>query len=153
MKDLDRLRIQQLDEMLAPLRILLDVPRPRSGWAKAIRDALGLTNVQLSRRLNRKASQTIEDILKSEAAGTVKLNTLQELANAMNCRLVYALVPEKSLEQTRRDQAVKTANSMLKRTSHTMRLEDQGLTAVEHERAVLRQVDKLLSGSPRKLWQ
>jgi len=153
MKDIDRLRLQQLEDTLAPFRSVLSTGVPKGGWGKAIRDALGLSNIQLSRRLHRKASQSIEDILKSEAAGTIKLNTLRELAGALNCHLVYALVPDKPLDEVRREQALRAANNILALTSHTMTLEDQGLTEREHQRAVERLAEKLLSGSRRKLWQ
>ena len=153
MKDIDLLRLQQLEDTLKPFRNVLNSAAPKDGWGKAIRDALGLSNIQLSRRLKRKASQSVEDILKSEAAGTIKLNTLRELAGVLNCRLVYALVPDKPLDEVRREQALKVANNILAPTSHTMKLEDQGLTAREHQRAVERLAEKLLSGSGRKLWQ
>lgn len=153
MKDMDLLRLQQLEDTLAPFQSVLNTAVPKGGWGKAIRDALGLSNIQLSRRLDRRASQSVEDILKSEAAGTIKLNTLRELAGALNCRLVYALVPDRPLEEVRREQALKAANNILAPTSHTMKLEDQGLTASEHQRAVERLAKKLLSGSGRKLWQ
>jgi len=153
MKNLDSLRLQQLEDTLAPFRGVGNPTAPKGGWGRAVRDALGLTNVQLGRRLGRRAPQSVEDILKSEAAGTIKLNTLRELAAALKCQLVYALVPEKPLEDIRRDQALTSANSLLSLTSHTMNLEDQGLTAREHKRAVERLAEKLLAGSPRKLWQ
>lgn len=153
MKNLDALRLQQLEDTLAPFRSVGHSAAPKGGWGRAIRDALGLSNVQLSRRLGRKAPQSVEDILKSEAAGTIKLNTLRELAAALNCQLVYALVPEKPLEDIRHEQALSAANGALALTSHTMKLEDQGLTTREHKRAVERLAEKLLAGSPRKLWQ
>jgi predicted DNA-binding mobile mystery protein A len=130
----------------------MDVPIPKGGWVNAIRTALGVSNVQLARRLHRKASQTVEDMLASEAAGTIKLNSLRELAAALDCQLVYAIVPAKPLDEIRRERARKVANNMLALSAHSMKLEDQGLTAQQHQRAVERLADKLLAGNPRKLW-
>lgn len=153
MKEIDILRLQQLEEALAPFRQVVDMPAPKGGWANAIRKALGISNVQLARRLQRRASQTVEDMLASEAAGTIKLNTLRELAAALECQVVYALVPIKPLDEIRRERAYAVANNLLKPSSHSMALEDQGLTAQQHRRALDRLADKLLAGSPKKLWE
>jgi predicted DNA-binding mobile mystery protein A len=104
-------------------------------------------------RLGRKASQTIEDMQSSEAAGTIQLNTLGELAEAMGCRLVYALVPVKPLDQVRKERAIEVARAMLKRSSHSMKLEAQDIGAEAEKRALDRQVAKLLAGSPKRLWE
>lgn len=153
MRDEELLRLQQLEESLAPFRQVADLPVPTGGWVKAIRAALGITNVQLARRLGRKASQTVEDMLASEAKGTIKLNTLRELAAALDGRLVYAIVPNKPLNEIRRERAYAVANNLLGAISHSMVLEDQGLTAQEHGRAIDRLASKLLAGSSRKLWE
>lgn len=153
MKEIDILRRQQLQDTLEHFRGVMNISAPKGGWAAAIRKALGISNVQLARRLNRKAPQTIEDLLASEAAGTIKLNTLRELAAALDCRLVYAIVPAKPLDEIRREQALKIAHTQLSAASHSMKLEDQGVTTREHQRAVERLVEKLMAGNPRKLWE
>ena len=153
MKELDTLRLQQVEDSLAPFRGVMDIPVPKGGWVEAVRASLGISRVVLARRLERKASQTVDDMLASEAAGTIKLNTLRELAEAMDCRLVYAVVPNRPLNEIRRRQALKTAGKLLKPASHSMKLEDQGITTEQHKRAIGRMVDKLLAGSPRKLWE
>ncbi len=98
------------------------------------------------------APQSIEDIQKSEINGAIKLETLRKVANAMGCQLVYAIVPLKPLEEIRRDRAVEVAGKALKLVSHSMHLEAQGLGAKEEQRALDREVEKLLSGSARRLW-
>lgn len=110
-----------------------------------------MTNVQLAKRAG-KRPQTIEDIQKSEALDTVKLDTLREIAEAMGCRLVYAIVPLKPLDEMRRERAIEVARKELRRTSHTMKLEAQDVGAKEEERALDRRINKLLAGSPRRLW-
>lgn len=151
MREIDILRIQQLDETIKPFRKVSDVAPPIGGWVRAIREALGMTNVQLARRL-RKAPQTIEDIQQSEVAGTIKIQTLRELAEAMGCRLVYAVVPIKPLEDLRKDRAMDISRKALTRASHSMSLEAQGLDSKAEQRALERQVGKLLAGNPKKLW-
>jgi len=151
MKETDILRIQQLEDNFKPLRRLRTTP-PVGGWLRAIREAMGMTNVQLAARLGRKAPQTVEDIQKSEAAGTARLDSLRELAEAMGCRLVYAIVPDKPIMDVLRNRATEVARHMILRTSHTMKLEAQEVNANEEQRALARQVDKLLRGHLKRLW-
>ena len=151
MKDRNLLRIQQLEDALAPFRAASTAAVPRRGWIRAIREALGMSSAQLGAKLE-VAPQSIEDIQKSEVNGAIKLETLRKLANAMGCQLVYAIVPLKPLEEIRRDQAIEVARKTLKRVSHSMQLEAQGLGEKEEQRALDREVEKLLAGSARRLW-
>jgi len=97
---------------------------PPKGWIRAIRDALGMSGVQLAKRL-KVSPQTVEAMEKSEAAGTIQLSTLKRAAEALDCTLVYALVPKTSLENTVTNRARQIATTALARVSHTMKLEDQ----------------------------
>jgi predicted DNA-binding mobile mystery protein A len=116
---------KRLDERLIPLNDEEERFRvPPKGWIRAIRDSLGMSGVQLGKRL-KVSPQTIEAMEKSEAAGTIQLNTLRRAAEAMDCKLVYALVPRTSLENTVRNRARQVALAALARVSHTMKLEDQ----------------------------
>jgi predicted DNA-binding mobile mystery protein A len=83
-----------------------------------------MSGVQLGKRL-KVSPQTVEAMEKSEAAGTIQLNTLRRAAEAMDCTLVYALVPRTSLGNTVRNRARQIAKAALARVSHTMKLEDQ----------------------------
>jgi predicted DNA-binding mobile mystery protein A len=152
MKDKDYLRIQQMEETLGPFRPLIDTRPPRRGWIRAIQDALGMSNRQLAKRLRLK-QQTIEDMQEYEAKGTIKLQTLRKLAHALDCRLVYAVVPNKPLEEIRKDQALKVAQRQLKNVAHSMSLEAQGVGEAEQRAEIDRLVHKLLAGNRRKLWE
>src|ERR1019366_3112271 len=70
---------------------------PVRGWIKAIREALGMTTEQLSKRLGVK-QPSIVAIEQSEAKGTIELGTLRRVAEALDCTLIFALVPHKPLE-------------------------------------------------------
>ena len=124
---------KRLDARLVPLnderkRLLV----PPKGWIRAIRDALGMSGVQLAKRL-KVSPQTVEAMEKSEAAGTIQLNTLKRAAEALDCTLVYALVPRTSLEDNVRNRARQIATTALARVSHTMKLEDQDTGSGELE--------------------
>ena len=88
---------QRIDERLTGLKPEDRFTPPPKGWIRAIRDALGMTGVQLAKRL-RVRPQTVEALEKSEASGSIQLGTLRRAAAALDCTLVYALVPDSSLE-------------------------------------------------------
>ena len=115
---------QRLDERLLVLKPTDRFQPPPKGWIRAIRDALGMTGVQYATRL-RVRPQTLELIEKSEANGTVRLDTLRRAAEALDCTLVYALVPKTSLDDAVKNRARKIAMRELKRVAHTMKLEAQ----------------------------
>ena len=72
-KDKDALRLRQLEETIQPYRDLGDARRPSGGWVRAVREGLGMTNVQLTKRLKKRAPQSIEDMQKSELTETIQL--------------------------------------------------------------------------------
>lgn len=148
-----RLLSEQLDEALRPVRGTA-LQRPPKGWARAIREALGMTAEQLARRVG-VSRETIATLERSEARGTIRLASLDKLARGLGCRVVYALVPDDggSLEDLRRRRALELARKQLARVSHTMKLEAQGLTPERERRQLERLADELLAGSPRKLWE
>lgn len=152
MKRHKSLPIQQLEDRLQPYRTALETPRPPGGWVRAIREALGMTQRQLAERVGRKP-QTILDLQAREAAQTIQLNSLRELAEAMDCELVYAIVPRKPLGTILDERARSVARQVLRRTGHSMELERQGLGVRDRERALEREVERLLAGSRRKLWE
>jgi predicted DNA-binding mobile mystery protein A len=152
MRLIDLLRLKQLEDTVSAFRSLTQIHKPALGWVRTTREALGMTNGQLAKRMGRAAPQTIEGMQASEVSETIKLKTLRELAEAMNCRLVYALVPIKSFAEIREDQARSVAVRQLKAAAHSMRMENQAVTRVEENAALERQVQKLLTGSPKKLW-
>src|ERR1700730_9136270 len=122
MRDKDLLRLEQLDRTLAPYRDLARLPRPKRGWVRAIREALGMSSPQLAKRLRIKAAQSVEDMQQDEANGAITLKTLGRLAEALNCQLVYAFVPRKPLHDILRDRATEIVRAQLDRVSHSMNL-------------------------------
>jgi len=115
---------QRLDERLTGLKPLERFIPPPKGWVRAIRDALGMSGVQLARRMKVRP-QTIEALEKSEALGSIQLSTLRRAAEALDCTLVYALVPNSSLDGAVKARARKIAERELRRVAHTMKLEAQ----------------------------
>lgn len=122
---------------------------PSKGWIRALRDSLGLSAAQLGNRLGIR-SQSIDDLEKSEAAGTISLDALARVGQAMDCTLVYALVPNTSLEATVQRQAEALARVAISGVAHTMALEDQQVSA-SMDQQVRDYIDDHIS--ERDLWR
>lgn len=120
---------------------------PRGGWVRAIRDALSMSAADLGRRMG-VTGPAISALERSERDGTARLDTLRRAATAMNCTLVYAFIPNSSLEETRRNQAEQLAIRQLTHVATTMALEDQ---AVPLDRRHITEQAELILESGR-LW-
>ena len=116
---------QRLDDRLVTLKPPERFKAPPKGWIRAIRDALGMTGGQLAARIGIRA-QSVDAMEKSEVSGTVQLQTLRRAAEALDCTLVYALVPNSSLQQAVDERAEKLALKALSQVAHSMKLEAQG---------------------------
>ncbi len=77
--------------------------------------------------------QAIREFESGEVQETIKLETLRRIGEALDCQLVYALIPRTSLEEAVKAQARRKAKNRLKRVSHHSRLEDQEVGAENTE--------------------
>lgn len=89
---------------------------------------------------------------RGEIEGSLTLDSLRRAAEALNCQLVYAVVPNRPLTQMLRAQAELKADEELRRVNHTMQLENQALTAENQKRQRSLLIDALLRGNLRRLW-
>ena len=119
---------RRLDRRFEQLKPLTAAARPHRGWIRAIRDALGMSGRELAARMG-VSQQTIADVERSEQQETIKLDTLRRAAEALDCELVYVLLPRTSLDQAVKMQARRKAARHLDRVAHHSRLEDQGVGA------------------------
>ena len=143
--------IRHLDKRFVALRPLARAQRPPKGWLRAIRDALGMTTMQLGKRLGVSQPRIVE-LEQSEVSGSVTLNTLQRAAEALGCRLVYALVPDRPLTDTVRERAELVATRQANAVAQSMRLEDQEVTDREVAKELRRQQAERLLRRPARLW-
>ena len=96
--------------------------------------------------------QRIAQIEASEANGSVQLDTLRRAAEALDCTLVYAIVPRDSLEATVDRQARLIALADAQSVRQTMLLEDQ-LGAEEEQARLIDELADELKRSPAALWR
>ena len=121
-----------LDQRLAMAGPLAGTPPPAQGWLRAAREALGMTAAQVASRMNVLADNIYQAEAR-EVSGALTLSTMEKQARAMGCRVVCLLVPAEasSFEGMVDAQAHRVAERLAKRTSHTMKLEDQQVSADE----------------------
>jgi predicted DNA-binding mobile mystery protein A len=143
--------IRHLDKHFAALRPLATGARPPKGWVRAIRNALGMTTAQLARRLG-VSQPRIVDLEQAEVSGGVTLNSLQRAAEALGCRLVYALVPERPLADIVNERAELNAKRESGAVEHTMRLEDQAVRSKSASKELHRRTVEDLLRRPARLW-
>ena len=143
---------KNLDKRLSSLRISDSFARPPKGWVRAIREALGMTTAQLGKRIGVTQSRAF-DIEKAEVSGKITMDSLERAAHALDCRLVYALVPRKPLEPIAEERALELARKKLKYTSHSMALEDQRVNRENEERQIKDLAKRLLEKSASALWE
>ena len=121
---------------------------PVRGWIRAVRGALGMTTEQLAKRLSVRQPSVIA-IEQSEAKGTIELATLRRVAEALDCTLVYALVPKQPLGDTVRARARAFLRGRRAAVEHTMVLEDQGVKGRDGEG----RLDEIVrETNPRLFW-
>lgn len=148
MKSMRALARASIDQRLESLRGFEFTP-PAQGWIATIRGALGMSERELSERIGVSRSQ-VASLERNEAAGNIRLDSLERAAMAMHCRFVYAFVPEEPLEQMVWDRARQQAAVLVLGVRHNMRLEDQDVS----DRVVTAQIEDLAEDlvDRRGLW-
>ena len=126
--------------------------RPPSGWLKAVRESLGLSTTQLAKRLNL-AQSTIAGLETREKKGNLSIEMLQRTANAMDCELVYMILPKnKSLDRVLELRARRAAEKIIANVSHSMKLEDQEVSRQEKEVQIGSLAQELKEALDPRLW-
>jgi len=121
-----KLIIEQLSSTLNRFKILKTIIPPQKGWIRAIRDALGINGRQFAQRL--------------------------EVNKSRITRMEHDEVTGNVLQDTIKKQAYLVAKKRIMRVSHTMLLEDQGLSEKEKKNAFDTTVEELIQTMPKSLW-
>jgi predicted DNA-binding mobile mystery protein A len=147
-----QLVLDQTDKKLALFQNLQAVVIPQKGWVNTVRIALKMSLRQLGNRMNFSA-QNIKQIEEREVNGTISINSLREVANAMDMQLVYGFVSKhESLEQMIEKRAKELATEIVMRTNNTMTLEDQQNSVARIEKAIAQKTIEIKSEMPKYLW-
>jgi len=150
---------RQLSNQLQPFATLAGLPRPTGGWLAATRQALDMTARQFAARLGVDASTASRLELRERNDG-ITLGALRRAAEALDCELVYAIVPRRTnpnastphtLETLIQLRAHQLATDEVMRVHHTMLLEDQGVRSTELSIQIAERTAALVA-EPRRLW-
>ena len=131
-----------------------DLAVPPEGWLRTMRKALGMSGAQLARKMG-VTRALISQAESNEVSGSVTLKTMQKMAEAMGCRLVYAVLPPKGkeTEDVIIAQAMKKARAIAERTDEHMALEGQNLFKATLDYQIERLAHKLAGEMAADFWK
>jgi predicted DNA-binding mobile mystery protein A len=118
-----------LDERLPALKEAQTAAvRPTRGWLRAVREAIGAKQGPIAKRMGVQR-QSYARLETTEARGSISLSTLQKAADAMDCEVVYYLVPRPKVARTYAELARRHDPKFkhLQASEHSMALEDQAV--------------------------
>lgn len=143
----NKTKIRSLDKKLCLYTSMSSALPQNSSWIKTIRETLGMTALQLAKRLG----VTQPRVFKMEQnENNLKISTMKKVAEGLNCHFVYALVPKKSLENTLKNQALKKAKELLKDVNASMALENQ---LAESPEILYDFADELIRTKAKLIWE
>ena len=139
----------RLDEAAKRLSGLVTPPE---GWLTSMRKALGMPGAAVAARagVTRAAIYQAE---RNERDGAITIRQMEKLAEAMGGRFVYAVVPEGSVDDLLRTQAMKKAEARVRRAGMHMALEQQALREYEMQIRIERLAAELLRDMPPDFWK
>ena len=146
------LQLQQLSRKLKLLPNGNEFIVPPTGWINAIRTTLGISLQQLAKKMSI-TKQSVQEIEIREKDGSITLKSLKEVAKVMDMQLVYGFVPnDGSLEALIDRKARELATEIVKRTSNTMKLEDQENSVNRINTAIQERTESIKMEMPKILW-
>jgi predicted DNA-binding mobile mystery protein A len=111
-----------------------------------------MTMAQLGAKLNI-TRQGVKRIEESEANGTITLNSLKDVANAIDLKLVYALVPlNGTINDLIQIKAENLARKIVLRTNQNMKLEDQGIGDEKIAKTIKELASEIKREMKKSLW-
>jgi predicted DNA-binding mobile mystery protein A len=129
----NQLRINQLTRSLEPFMNARSMNRPAKGWLLAMREVSARTMRELASKLEI-SHQTYAALEKAEAEDRITLKRLREAAEALDCQLVYALVPRKgTIQDFAEAKTLKSIRERVNAVEHSMALEAQQVGNVEEK--------------------
>jgi predicted DNA-binding mobile mystery protein A len=152
-KSKDNLILEHLDKRFKTiLKASTSMAVPSNGWINTIRKSLNISLRQLSKKLQ-VTSQNVNQLERREKDGSISIQKLKEAAEALDCKLVYAIIPnEGSLNKMIAERAHKVAKEIVLRTSHSMKLEDQENSEERIKKAIKERAEKIQNELPKYLW-
>ena len=149
MKNLIRQQYQhKFDENL----MIKNIRRPKEGWIRTLRKALGMSSPQLARILGLGKAQ-VSQMERMEIDDRITLKQLRRVAEELDCELVYALVPRTSIQEMIRERADFKAKKIIEAANQHMILESQQLNERSLNEQLNLETNRLIQDMPRDLWE
>ena len=151
-----KIRREQNSQLINQAAGLAVISPPKGGWIKAVRTALAMSGAALSKRLGGHRTTTAY-LERSEQDGSITIKKMQQVAKAMHCRFVYALVPEggpnDTIEKIIDRQADTIARPIVEESNVHMMLEDQQLGRTQIEKEIDRLKKQIINDLPKDFWE
>jgi transcriptional regulator with XRE-family HTH domain len=88
----------EMERRLRPLRRARQARKPSEGWLRAMRQAMGIPVREIAEFMHFTPKMVFQ-MERSEQKNQISMRRLEDMARAMQCDLVYGLVPwQRSLE-------------------------------------------------------
>ena len=146
------LRRRQVDRALSSGGVGHALQRPQKGWIAEVRNLIGMRASQVAARMGVTTAAVLQ-LERSEVAGSISLKSLERVASAMDCHLVYGFLPNgptyEGLVQAR---AHFVALREVRSVGHSMAMEEQATSAEAQEEVVDELAQDLVRTLPRDLW-
>ncbi len=143
---------QYRDKVNRVIERFLGLDQPKEGWLRTVRKALNMSGAQLARRMG-VTRALVSNTERAELTGNVTLKKMQEMAEAMQCRFVYALVPEQNINDIVLHQARQKARAQVMQASTHVALEAQTLSDAQLESEIERLAAELVATAAKDIWE
>lgn len=133
------------------LREFIARPAPKEGWIRTVRRALGMSGVQLAKKLGVTKGR-VSRAERDELKGAVTLKSMHAMAAAMDCRFVYAIVPKTNVEDIIWRRALQKARQQVAAVTSHMALEGQALSEDQLRFEEHRVAREMVAKIPTDFW-
>jgi predicted DNA-binding mobile mystery protein A len=133
--------------------LVRSIAKPFGGWISTFQEAIGMNAPALAERLGI-SRNNIYAAVQTEKAGTISVNQLEKIAEAMGGRLVYAIIPRDGpVEDIVLAQARSKARRIIQRTRAHMALEEQTDGLRSEAEMVEELAEDIIREGRRDFWQ
>ena len=140
-----QLLLNQTQEKINSFSVLKSVEKPDKGWVSTIRVSLKMSLRQLGERLHI-SPQGVKDLEKREESGAITLNSLKEVARALDMDLVYGFISRhNSLEAMIEERAREIAEELILKSN-------QEGSDKDIKKAIEQKTYEIASKMPSYLW-
>ena len=140
------MQIRALDKKTSSLLDAKNIVPKGVSWINTVREAIGMTAVQLAKRLGVTQPRIAKMEINEE---NLKLSTMKKVAQAMNCDFVYYFKPKTTFQDIVQIQAKKKAEEILLGVNLNMALENQDIQTKE---AVNDMATGFINGNTKRIW-